>query len=149
VKPTRDTLRSVHIDAGADRVFDALATAAGLAGWWTTRVDRVPGDRPRLRLWWSETDHTTMRVDRLDPPRRIEWTCVDQWDRNLPDPREWVGTRILFDLRERDEGTEVTVRHAGLLALDCAEQCDLGWSRFLRESLKPFVEQGAGQPLRV
>jgi uncharacterized protein YndB with AHSA1/START domain len=42
----RTILHVVDIDASPDAVYEAIATAKGLAGWWTTQVsadERVGG----------------------------------------------------------------------------------------------------------
>ena len=85
---------------------------------------------------------TDLRVDRLDCPRRIEWTCVAQDNPSFDPSDEWVGTTIGFELRETQGGTELELTHHGLGGLDCIGMCERGWRHHVGESLKALVERG-------
>jgi uncharacterized protein YndB with AHSA1/START domain len=139
-----DHVSVVELTAPVDAVHDALATAKGLRGWWSTDVAREPDGHLRLR--WSASDFLLIRVDRAEPPYELDWSFVDQRDGNLPQADEWVGTRASFRLEETPHGTRLTLTHCGLTPLDCASICTGGWDRFLGSSLKRLVETGRGLP---
>ncbi|WP_309130869.1 SRPBCC domain-containing protein [Brevibacterium sp.] len=141
-----DAVRSVDISASPSRVYAALTTESGLTGWWTTVAEVGTRVGETITFRWSERDYTAMRIDVLKSDSRVEWTCVAQHDTNLPDPAEWVGTRVIFDLTPSLKGTKLVVRHVGLLTLDCGDMCSLGWMQFLTTSIKPLAEIGVGQP---
>src|SRR5215216_841010 len=76
------TMPSIHfrttVDAPADDVYAALATQDGLAGNWTDQLE-VPeqtGDVARFGFGpdWAKT--LELRIDALEPGRRVEWTPV-------------------------------------------------------------------------
>lgn len=144
--PAEDHHSEVLIEAPAATVCAALATAEGIRGWWSTDVAAQPGGR--IRLNWSAADHLVLRVDRVEAPHAVDWSVVEQHDRNLPRPDEWVGTRMSFRLSEDDGATRLSLTHHGLAPLDCGEICAAGWESFLRHSLKPFAETGRGRPRR-
>ena len=140
---TRVTLR-----APAGSVYRALTTPDGLRGWWSADADVGTEVGERIRFNWSASDYTEMRVDGLDPDVAVDWTCVAQHDRNLPDPREWVGTTLSFRLSPRPDGaTRLDFVHRGLRPkLDCYDACENGWAYFLGRSLRGLVETGSGLP---
>ena len=118
-----DVRRTLTIAAPPSAVYQALTQRDGLRGWWSTGTV-LDGDH--IRFVWSDTDHTTFRVDRLDEPSRVEWTCVAQHDGNLPQPDEWVGTAVSFALNDVGEGTRLDFLHAGLADLECGDVCSGG-----------------------
>jgi uncharacterized protein YndB with AHSA1/START domain len=128
-----------------ERVFDAIATLEGLGGWWTPLVCGSAAEGQEMRFDFEGMDeHIRMRVDRLERPKSVAWTCIAH--SSLDD---WAGTKITFDLVPRGkEGTELHFRHVGLEPdLECYESCEAGWDHFLR-SLARYVDQGRGTPFR-
>ena len=147
VDPARDFRGALTIGAEPAAVFDALLEPAGPHGWWTTdgSVVREPGGT--IRLNWSPATFVEFRIDRLEAPGATDWTCVAQFDDNLPQPDEWIGTALAFRLRPEGGGTRLSLVHRGLEpALDCYDVCARGWDAFLHTSLKPLVESGEGAP---
>jgi hypothetical protein len=51
-----------------------------------------------MRVGFGEGGWTEHRVDRLERPAAIEWTCTAQAISRFTPPDEWVGTRMSFDL---------------------------------------------------
>jgi len=66
---------AVSVNAPAERITDALATTEGLASFWTTdsRAEPRIGSVARFGFGGPELQ---MRIDQLDPGRRIAWTCL-------------------------------------------------------------------------
>lgn len=121
------TLRhQVWIDAPAGRVYDALATAEGLGGWWAPHTSEETGDGPVLAHspGPAHGDVRMLVVDRV-PGERVEWEIVSTHPARSP-ASAWTGTRIAWELSERpspghwmgmeNEGRPMTVvdfRHSG------------------------------------
>ena len=97
------------VDADPEAVYDALTTEQGLAGNWTDQLE-VPqqtGEVARFGFGpdWAKT--LELRIDALDPGRRVEWTPVGGFP-------GWVGTSITWDLAPADDGgTVVQFAHSG------------------------------------
>jgi hypothetical protein len=73
---------AVSVNAAPGRITDALATADGLASFWTadSHAEPQPGSVARFGFGGPELE---MRVDQLDPGRRVAWTCLS----DFPMPR--------------------------------------------------------------
>jgi uncharacterized protein YndB with AHSA1/START domain len=97
------------VDAEPDDVYAALATQEGLAGHWTDQLD-VPEETGAIARFgfgpdWAKT--LEVRVDALEPGRRVEWTPVGGFP-------GWVGTSIAWELDPADGGgTVLRFTHAG------------------------------------
>lgn len=133
-----DILHRVGIRAPADRVFQALSTRDGLAAWWT-RDTQGHGDVGGLLQFRFDAGGFDMQVVELVPARRVVWQVVDG-------PAEWIGTRVVWELRQEEDYAIVLFTHAGWKEpIEFMRHCSTKWAVFLM-SLKSLVETGVGAP---
>ena len=136
-----DILHRVGVqDAAPEKVYEALTTVDGLAGWWTEEVkgtgDEVGGV---LAFRFPPVGGFDMEVVELRPSQRVVWRVVDG-------PEEWIGTTIDWELRQDGEYTIVLFTHAGWREpVEFMHHCSTKWASFLL-SLKSLVETGHGAP---
>ncbi|QKV72763.1 SRPBCC domain-containing protein [Amycolatopsis sp. Hca4] len=124
--------------ATPEKVYDALTTIDGLAGWWTEKTEggTEPGGVIAFRFIPGGFD---MKVLELDPGRLVRWEVVDG-------PPEWLGTTIRWELEQRDDYTIVLFTHEGWReAGEFMHHCSTKWAIYLM-SLKQLVETGEGAP---
>lgn len=141
----------LHFDAPAERVFEALTTPTGIQGWWTKFCEMGEGiGVPSSFHFPAAGFFATVRALRLEAPTLVEWECLDSRhdeSTGYHDLKDWVGTRMLFEIRDTGDGnSELQFTHFGLAELECIESCSRGWSFFLDESLRGYLERGQGQP---
>lgn len=83
-----DILHRVGIKASRDKVYKALATPEGVAGWWTTETtgDNKPGGMIKFRFTDNgrELGVFDMKIAELHPNTRVVWQVIKG-------PDEWVG----------------------------------------------------------
>ena len=134
-----DILHKVGIKSSSvDGVFKALTAVEGLSAWWTTTTEgeSYAGGVLKFRFGTGGFD---MKVLELDPARRVLWRVVDG-------PEEWVGTKISFDLEQRDDWTIILFKHEGWKQpKEFMHHCSTKWAVFLL-SLKALLETGKGTP---
>lgn len=92
------------------RVWEALTTAEGLAGWFGShaRIDLRPGGRAWVR-WADLNIETEVTITVVEPPHRFGF----RWDIDgLPpgDPRQ---TEVVFTLTPKGESTRLRVVETG------------------------------------
>jgi uncharacterized protein YndB with AHSA1/START domain len=138
----------IEIDLAAppQRVYGAIATADGVRSWWADgSIAEEVGGTSRLTFGHGWTE---LRIDRLEPGREVEWSCVGQDISHFEPTDEWVGTTIRFRLEPLDGGarTRLHFAHEGLAGLGCEEMCVKGWDHYIRVSLRSLVESGEGAP---
>src|ERR1700682_2059577 len=98
-----DIVHAIQISAPADAVYSLASTAAGLAKWWAADVSE-PDGVVRLGFFNRQTIYR-LRQQASHPPDRIEWLCETG--------QEWSGTRLLFHMEPRGQGTFLRFTHAG------------------------------------
>jgi uncharacterized protein YndB with AHSA1/START domain len=133
-----DILHRVGIKSSMDKVYEALTARDGLAGWWTndTQGQSKVGGVLQFRFDAGGFD---MKVLELDPGRRVLWQVVDG-------PKEWVGTKVSWELRQDNDYTIVLFKHQDWKEpVEFMHHCSTKWATFLM-SLKALVETGKGEP---
>lgn len=133
-----DILHQITINAPKDKVYAALSTVDGLAGWWTstTKGEGAPGKTLEFRFGDSVTK---MRVEELDEGNHVAWLVTDS-------VQAWLGTRVAFDLTEDRGRTKVLFGHRAWKETGpFLAHCSMQWATFLL-SLRDFGETGHGRP---
>lgn len=107
--------RDVVVKAAPDRVWAALTTARGLAGWFgdVAEIDLRPGGT--ARFGWTRLGQTVHAVvDAVDPPHRFAFRWALQ-----PDTPVDAGptTHVAFTLLPVAGGTRIRVVETGFAAL--------------------------------
>ncbi len=138
-----DILHRVGIKAVPEKVYQALATPEGVAGWWTTSTtgDRKIGGKIRTVFFadGKELGAFDLELLELHAAKQVVWQVVSG-------PPEWVGSKICFDLEQEDDYTVVLFKHEGWKEpVEFMYHCSTKWAIFLM-SLKSLVETGMGQP---
>lgn len=134
----------VGIQAPPSKVFAALTTLDGLAGWWThdTAGSTQPGGHIDFRFHNEGGDDIggfVMDVLEQADDRAVRWRVKDG-------PPEWVGTDIDFQLLHDDGFTIVHFGHRRWREeSEFMAHCSTKWATFLL-SLRDFVETGRGRP---
>lgn len=135
-----DILHRVGLEgASPEKVYDALTTVQGLAGWWTedTTGDGTPGGTLAFRF--PPIGGFDMEVVSATPATEVSWRVVDG-------PAEWLGTTIDWQLSQDGDWTIVMFRHGGWAEpVEFMHHCSTKWATFLM-SMKSFVETGYGAP---
>jgi uncharacterized protein YndB with AHSA1/START domain len=138
-----DILHRVGIKSSPDEVYKALAAREGLAAWWTNNTQgesKIGGVlKFRFSAGGSEIGGFDMKVLELQPAKRVLWQVVEG-------PREWISTRISFDLKQAGDHAIVLFKHQGWKEpVEFMHHCSTKWAIYLM-SLKSLVETRKGSP---
>ena len=139
-----DIIHRVGIKAPVAKVYAALSTVEGVAGWWTKRTSGSSKIGGKIEVIFHSADgkeiaRMTMEVLALDPNKNVHW-------RFTSGPEEWVGTDVTFNLSRDGEYTIVLFGHNNWReAIEFTSHCSMKWATFLL-SLRELVESGKGKP---
>ncbi len=121
-----------------DKVYDALTTIDGLAGWWTDDTSGSPEVGGVLEFRFAAGGFD-MEVVEQQAPQHVSWKVIDG-------PEEWVGTTVDWQLRQDGDLTIVMFAHQGWKEpVEFMHHCSTKWATFLM-SLKSLIESGEGAP---
>jgi len=133
-----DIVHSVDIETTPDRLYEAITTQKGFAGWWTPQVKAEPTVGALNEFHFAGTT-LTFRVDQLEPARHVTWTSVQV-------PPDWEGTQVLFDITPGDDTVNLRFSHTGFASTGGSfGSTSYSWAQYLR-SIKLLLETGKGEP---
>ncbi len=139
-----DIIHRIGIKAPISKVYAALSTIEGIAGWWTketsgsSKVGGTIGVR-FLSVDGKEIGRMNMEVVALDSNKKVHW-------RFSAGPEEWIGTDAVFHLSQEGDYTIILFGHKHWReASEFTAHCSTKWATFLL-SLKDLAETGNGNP---
>jgi uncharacterized protein YndB with AHSA1/START domain len=133
-----DIVHSVDIKTTPDRLYEAITTQKGFAGWWTPQVKAEP-TVGALNEFHFEGTILKFRVNKLENARRVGWSSVQV-------PSDWEGTQVLFDITPQDDTVNLRFSHSGFASTGGSfGVTSYSWAQYLR-SIKLFLETGEGEP---
>jgi uncharacterized protein YndB with AHSA1/START domain len=136
----RTILHVVDIDAAPAVVHRAVATAAGLAGWWTTSVTAHEEVGGIVDFTFAEGFNPDMEITELETPSLVAWRCVGGHE-------PWTDNTFRFAIDDLGGGSRLTFTQHYARELDDVAYgiYNFNWGYYL-ESLKELVETGTGRP---
>ncbi|HEY1351983.1 MAG TPA: SRPBCC domain-containing protein [Ktedonobacteraceae bacterium] len=135
---TFDIVHSIDIETTPERLYDAVTTGKGIAGWWTPDAKARPEVGTVNEMGFMGMV-LKFRVDRLEPARHASWS-------SLQVPPSWENTQVRFDITPDGDMVTLTFTHAGFTSTSG----DFGitsysWAQYIR-SIKLLLETGEGEP---
>ena len=129
-----DILHRVGINIKPPQVFKALTTIDGLSHWWIAAAKGSAKKGGTINFVFSK-----MKVVEAKPDKLVQWRCVGG-------PKEWLGTKITFQLEYKRNQTFVLFKHAGWKEpTEFMHHCSTKWAIFLL-SLRNYLERDEGRP---
>jgi uncharacterized protein YndB with AHSA1/START domain len=126
--------------------MQAISTTAGYASFWTSDC-KVEPEVGSIGVFGFGGSKLEMRLDAVQPGRRIAWTCVNDWPGT---PRSWKGTAVSYELTQNDNGFVGVLFQHGNWPAELPQTAIAAtayiWATVLR-ALKAYAETGKAQPV--
>ncbi len=127
----RTVEKVLELDVPVEQVWRAITDPAELARWFgdEAEVDLRPGGDAAMK--WENHGRYAMRIEEVDPPRRLVWSWVHEPDVAF---KEAPATRVRWTLTPRDDGgTTLHLLETGFRTDLHLGQNDEGWDAELGE----------------
>jgi hypothetical protein len=142
---TSDFNTTFSVDKSPNEVFNAVTN---VRGWWSERIEggtEQLNDEFIYQRW--DLHKCTMKLIEVIPDKKVVWLCLDNFFSFTQDQTEWVGTKIVFEIAEKDGKTQLHFTHRGLVpAYECYDICFDAWTSYIKGSLQNLITTGKGQP---
>lgn len=126
----------------------AYAAITDVRAWWSGDIEGATDElRAEFTYRYQDIHYSRQRITELIPGRRVVWQVLDAYLDFTDDPREWVGSTIVFELTVERDGTTVRFSHVGLTPdIECYDKCSAAWGFYINSSLKRLITTGDGAP---
>jgi hypothetical protein len=141
----KDFTTTIVVDESPKSVFDAVNN---VRGWWSQEIE---GDTDKLnsefRYHYRDVHICKIKIVEFIPEKKVVWLVLENQFNFIKDQREWVGTKVIFEISQKGGKTELHFTHQGLVPdYECFDICFKAWTQYIRESLLNLITTGKGQP---
>jgi hypothetical protein len=127
---------------------EAFLAINNVRDWWT---ENVKGNSQKLNdeftVQFGDVHRSTQKLVEVVPDKKVVWLVTDSNLNFIKNKEEWTGTKICFEIAEKDNKTQVRFTHEGLVPEEeCFDACSNAWSEYIHESLLYLITEGEGKP---
>jgi hypothetical protein len=142
---TKDFTTTILVDNTPAEAFKAITNPRG---WWSEEIE---GGTEKLNdeftYHYKDVHNCRMKLIEVIPNEKVVWLVLDNYFSFTKDKTEWKGTKIIFEISEKDGKTQVRFTHQGLVpAYECYDICSNAWSEYATQSLRNLITKGKGNP---
>ncbi len=120
-------------------IMDAFDHLLDVRRWWTgLHAEIIKGDTKKNgdEFTFSAGDgahYSKQKLVELIPGKKIVWLVTDSHLSFLEKPNEWTGTKICFEISEKNDKSSIIFTHEGLNPeVACYNSCAPGWTQYLQ-----------------
>jgi hypothetical protein len=140
-----DFTTTILVDQTPKEVFNAISN---VRGWWSEEIE---GGMEKLNdefnYHYEDIHSCKMKLTEVVPGKKVVWLVLDNYFKFTKDKSEWIGTKIIFDISEKDNKTQLIFTHQGLVPeYECFDICKNAWTTYIQSSLRNLITTGKGQP---
>jgi hypothetical protein len=134
---------TILVDNSKEEVFNAIND---VRSWWQGEVE---GNTAALNDEFSYSvpgiHFSKQKIIEFIPNEKIQWLITDSKLSFVKDQTEWTGTKIVFEISEVNNKTQVRFSHLGLVPeFECYGDCSNAWGKLIEESLLSLITTGKG-----
>jgi len=135
---------SFLVDQTPKEAFNAIQN---VPGWWT---ENLQGSTQQLNdefeVRFGDVHYSKQKLIEVITNKKVVWLITDSRLNFVKDKSEWTGTKISFEIAEKDGKTQVRFTHSGLVPeIECYRDCSNAWGYYVN-SLHSLITTGKGQP---
>lgn len=142
---TTNFTTTLLVDRTPREVFNAINN---VRGWWS---EEIKGSTDTLNEVWDyhyqDVHRCKLKITEFIPDKKVVWLVLDNYFSFTTDKSEWKDTKIIFELKEQGDKTQLRFTHEGLVPdYECFDVCQNAWTTYIQKSLYSLITTGKGQP---
>ena len=132
------------VNQTSKQVFDAINN---VSAWWQ---GEVIGNTSKLNDEFTyrmkEHHYSKQKLIEVLSDEKIVWMVTESKLNSYNNETEWTDTKIIFDISEINNKTQVRFTHVGLIPkFECYGSCFWAWEKLIQESLFSLITTGKGR----
>ncbi len=136
---------AISVDQTPKEAFTAILN---VRGWWSENIE---GSTDKLgeefTYSYKDVHRCRMKLIEVVPDKKAVWLVLDNYFDFTQDKSEWKGTKIVFEVSEKDNKTEIRFTHQGLVPeYECFHVCSNAWGSYIHGSVRSLITTGKGHP---
>lgn len=137
-----DFTTTITVNQTPAAVFNAINN---VRGWWQ---GEIIGNTTKLNDEFSyrmkDIHYSKLRIIELIPDTKLVWLITES-KLKFSNESEWTGTKIVFEITEVGNKTQLRFTHNGLIPkFECYGNCSWAWGALVQESLLSLITKGQG-----
>ena len=133
------------VDQTPEEIFNAINNPRG---WWSEEIE---GSTEKLNdeftYHYKDVHISKMKLIEVIPHKKVVWLVLDNHFKFTKDTSEWKDNKIIFEITEKDNQTQLQFTQLGLVPVyECYDICKDAWSNYIHNSLRNLIITGKGQP---
>ncbi|MDB5124149.1 MAG: Activator of Hsp90 ATPase 1-like protein [Mucilaginibacter sp.] len=142
---TSDFTTTLLVNQTPKEAFNAINN---VRGWWSEEIEGGTNKlNDEFKYHFEDIHSCKMKLIEVIPDKKVVWLVMENYFKFTQDKSEWIGTKISFEISEKDNKTQICFTHYGLVPeYECFEICRDAWTSYIQNSLGSLISTGKGQP---
>jgi hypothetical protein len=140
-----DFTTTLLVEQSPTEVFNAINN---VRGWWSEEIEGITDKlNEEFTYHYEDVHRCKIKLIEVIQDKKVVWLVLDNYFNFTYDKNEWKGTKIIFEISQKDTKTQIRFTHLGLVpGYECYEVCRDAWSNYINNSLRSLITTGKGQP---
>jgi len=140
----QDFTTSILVDQTPMEAFDAINN---VRAWWPGEIE---GNTTKLNdefiYRYKKIHYSKQKLVEVIPGKKVVWLVTDSSLNFVENKTEWTGTKIIFEISEKNNKTQIRFTHQGLVPqYECFDSCSNAWGDIIKNGLRRLITEGKGQ----
>ncbi len=125
---------------------DVYAAINNPRAWWQGEFEGKTDELDAEFIYkMGDIHYSKQKVTELIPGQKVVWDVTDSNLSFVDLKTEWTGTKIVFEITEINNKTQIRFTHFGLVPqFQCYEGCSNAWEQLIQKSLVSLITTGKG-----
>ena len=112
----------ITVDQTPGQAFDAIKN---VRGWWAGEITGLTdGLGEEFTYRYKDFHYSKQKMAELVPDKKIVWLVTESSINFVKDKNEWLDTKLIFDISQKEGKTQVRFTHEGLTPQgECFDAC--------------------------
>lgn len=135
---------TIIVDNSAKEAFDAINN---VSGWWQGEIKgNTDNLNDEFEYRMKDIHFSKQKLVEVIANKKVVWLVTDSNLSFAKNTSEWTGTKIVFDIIEVNNKTQVRFTQEGLAKeFECYDACSNAWIQLVGQSLYSLITSGKGK----
>jgi hypothetical protein len=143
---TKDFTTTILVEKTANDTFNAINN---VRGWWQGTIEGSTNKLNDEFIYRMMPHHfSKQKLVELIADKKIVWLVTESELNFVKNKSEWTGTKIIFEISENNNQTQIRFTHSGLVPeFECYGGCSSAWTDLIQKSLFSLITTGKGKEI--